>query len=82
MAKNVVKLPIETTLFTPRISADSSQRLEMRISMADEAKTQRGRMWRATVTDHNTGKRYKVRGAACSIPNCICDAVIICEVEK
>ncbi len=82
MADKVVRLPVETHLFTPRASADSSQRLHMQISTADDAKIQRGRLWRATVTDQDTGRRYKVRGAACSAPNCICDAVIMCEVTK
>jgi len=48
----------------------------MQLSEADMQKIGRGarRRWSATVTDTITGKRYKVRGAACGAP-CHCDAI-------
>jgi hypothetical protein len=64
-------------LFTPRLSSEDDERLQMRLSDEDGAKIRRGERWQATVTDLNTGIRYKVRGAACSLPHCFCDAVIM-----
>lgn len=66
-------------LFTPRLK--SSRRVEMRLSEEDHAKIGRGR-WRAEITDQLTGRRYKVRGAACSIPRCMCDAVVTEEIAN
>ncbi len=65
-------------VFTPRISARSHDRLEMKLSDTDWRKIRRGR-WKAEVTDLNTGKIYEVRGAACS-GDCYCDAVVVKEV--
>jgi hypothetical protein len=53
----------------------------MTLSDDDWAKVRRGR-WRATITDTSTGLRYKVRGAACSIPNCFCDAVVVARLVE
>jgi hypothetical protein len=66
-------------LFTPRKSFDSNERYEMKLSTEDMAHVRRGR-WKADVTDQNTGKRYAVRGAACSAPRCFCDAVVVKEL--
>jgi hypothetical protein len=62
--------------FTPRISAASEDRARMNLSAADMDKIGRGSKWSATVTDQNTGLRYRVRGASCGLPRCFCDAVI------
>lgn len=63
-------------IFTPRFSDGS--RARMRLNDEDLAKTLRGRRWHATVT----GKSYRVRGAACPLPNCFCDAVIVGELPQ
>lgn len=55
------------------------KRHEMRLNDEDHAKLRRGR-WSATVTDQLTGKSWKVRGASCGLPRCMCDAAIVCEV--
>jgi len=62
-------------LFTPR-QWDSDERLRLQLNDEDEAKTRRRGIWRATVTDQATGKRYQARGAACSLPHCYCDAIV------
>jgi hypothetical protein len=68
-------------LFTPRIGRDyNSERIEMRLSDEDIRKIERGHAWTAIVTDLETNQTWKVKGAACSAPNCYCDAVIVCEM--
>ena len=61
--------------FTPKMPDGS--RAEMLLNDADDAKIGRGCRWSAEVTDLKTGRRYKVRGAACNIPRCMCDAVVV-----
>jgi hypothetical protein len=68
------------TTLTPRINAESNDRLTMSISDEDRAKICRGKPWQADVTDQNTGRRYHIRGAACGLPRCMCDAVIVKEI--
>lgn len=65
-------------LFTPRTK--SWQRLRWTISAADKAKTGRGR-WRATITNLDDGQTYIVRGASCGLPRCMCDAVVVRQVQ-
>jgi hypothetical protein len=60
----------------PRLTG-STQRTKMLVNDIDLAKVRIGRRWRAKITDQNSGKRYLVRGAACSLP----DAVIISELK-
>lgn len=65
--------------FTPW-DPQTETRLFLTISDEDGAKIGRGRGWinrRVIVTDLNTNRKYKVRGAACSAPRCACDAVVI-----
>ena len=64
------------TLFTPRVSSLSDDRLHMNLSPEDFSKISRGSKWSATVVDQNTGSRYRVQGASCGLPRCFCDAVI------
>jgi hypothetical protein len=64
---------------TPRLSEASAERLQMMLSAGDRDKVSRGE-WEEVLTDLQSGRRYKVRGAACSLPGCMCDAVIVCEV--
>jgi hypothetical protein len=66
------------SIFTPRLA--DGIRVKMRLNAKDMAKILRGIPWRAEVTDQSTGKSYRVRGAACPIPRCMCDAVIISEL--
>ena len=70
-----------THRLVPRISYDSNERQEMALNDADKNKVLRGR-WTADVTDQKTGRRYRLRGASCGIPRCMCDAVIVCELAK
>jgi hypothetical protein len=67
---------MDENIFSPRISAASAKRIIMKLSDEDHRLIRRGN-WQAEVTDQNTGKRYRVRGAACNLPHCMCDAVII-----
>lgn len=64
------------SLFTPRESYETFDRIQMDLSPEDIAKVKRGR-WSANVKDRNTGISYYVKGAACSLPRCLCDAVIV-----
>jgi hypothetical protein len=63
-------------LFTPRLST-TGKRLALRLSDADWviANRHRGtRRIKGVVTDQNTGKRYRIKGAACGL-SCCCDAM-------
>lgn len=68
-------------VFTPRLTSTDAARLTMKLSDGDYVKIGRGGPWRAVVTDQNTGKQYRVRGASCGLPRCFCDAVILAEVK-
>lgn len=67
----------EMHIFTPRESCDSQARYRMELNSVDILKVRRGSPWSATVTDQSTGRAYDVEGAACSSPNCFCDAVVV-----
>ena len=60
-------------LFTPR-DAETGRRLKLQVSLEESRKIGRGRVWRALITDLS-GRVWQTRGAACSAPHCICDAV-------
>lgn len=62
-------------VFTPL--TQSGDRLRLKLSDGDFAKIRRGGPWTATVTDLPTGTVYDVRGAACDLGSCFCDAVVI-----
>jgi hypothetical protein len=66
-------------MFCPRHEV-TGVRIPMRLNDVDFAKVDRG-LWRADVTDQKTGKRYKVKGASCGFPRCMCDAVITHEFK-
>ena len=66
-------------IFTPRLHDETDERIQMDLNQEDQAKIRRG-TWKAEVTDQITGKRYLVAGAACSLPRCFCDAVILAEL--
>lgn len=62
-------------LFTPKLST-TGKRLALRLSDADWAIANRYRgtfKVRGIVTDLGTGKRYRIKGAACGL-QCRCDA--------
>ena len=67
-------------LFTPRMNSKSAERAHMELDELDLAKIQRGRPWKADITDRLTGKKYRVRGAACGSPGCRCDAIIVTQL--
>jgi hypothetical protein len=69
-------------IFTPRISRNSDERLEMKLSPEYMAKIKTGTRWKATVTDVNTGIRYAVEAAACNLPRCYCDGVIVSILDE
>ena len=66
-----------TKICTPKTSANSDERIKLLISDADALKMTRGKPWKATVTDLITGIEYPLKGCACSMPDCYCDAVVI-----
>lgn len=62
-------------LFTPRLRT-TGKRLALSLSDADWAIANRHHgtlRVRGIVTDQNTGKRYRIKGAACGL-QCRCDA--------
>lgn len=65
---------------TPR--TQSGERLKFFVSDADSDKIHRGRDWSAWVTDIDTGRRYHLVGAECSLgTHCYCDAVVVGTME-
>jgi hypothetical protein len=66
-----------TSICTPKTSANSDERIKLLISNADALKMTRGKPWKATVTDLITGIEYPLKGCACSMPDCYCDAVVV-----
>jgi hypothetical protein len=62
-------------IFTPRLK-DASERLQLMLNDADWVVVNRYRgtlRVRGDVTDQTTGKRYRIKGAACGL-QCRCDA--------
>ncbi len=66
----------QNQLFTPR-DKFTGERYRMKLSVEDRWLPSRGLGCRGTVTDLLTGKRWKVYGASCGLPNCQCDAVVV-----
>jgi hypothetical protein len=66
-----------TSICTPKISDNSDERIKLLISNEDALKIKRGKPWKATVTDLITGIEYPLKGCACSMPHCYCDAVVV-----
>ena len=65
-------------IFTPMWQ--DGTRAEWYLSEEDIRKLERGHRWSATVTNQDTGRAYRVRGASCGLPHCMCDAKVIREV--
>jgi hypothetical protein len=66
---------MNTHIYTPRMK-DTGKRLRLMLNDADWAVANRHRgtlRVRGIVTDQNTGKRYRIKGAACGL-QCQCDA--------
>ncbi|MDZ4685273.1 MAG: hypothetical protein SH850_09295 [Planctomycetaceae bacterium] len=61
-----------TQIFAP-VDFWSGVRLMLRISEQD---IPRGRRWRRTVVDLETGRRYRAWSASCDLPGCLCDAYV------
>jgi hypothetical protein len=68
-----------THLFTPRTK--NGCRESWALNDTDIAKIGGRNRWTAIVTNQETGRTYKVRGAACEFAHCMCDAVIVREIE-
>lgn len=63
---------------TPRASENTVERLFLEVSAEDHAQIGRGGVWRAVVTDLNTGIRYELADADCDASShCHCAAVVI-----
>lgn len=60
----------------PFTQPGSDDRERFYISKEDAAVFRRGK-WTATVTDLDTGTKYTLQAAPCTIPTCYCDAVIL-----
>lgn len=73
---------IAGNVFTPYLRAGSDERWELLISDGDLAKIKRGCAWQAEVTDIQSGRRFLVRDADCSIPHCHCAAVVLRELPR
>jgi hypothetical protein len=63
-------------LCTPKVSLKSEKRLRFYISKDDAKKMLRGRKWKATVKDLDTSVSYVLKGCACGLPHCMCDAYV------
>jgi hypothetical protein len=66
---------MNTHIYTPRLKS-TGERLRLRLNVADwiVANRYRGTLRvKGIVTDQKTGKRYRVKGAACGL-QCCCDA--------
>lgn len=62
-------------IYTPRLRGTGA-RLQLTLNDADWAVLNRHRgtlRVKGVVTDQKTGKRYRIKGAACALP-CCCDA--------
>ena len=64
-------------LCTPKVNLGSEDRLKLFLNEEDAKKIQNGFSWTADVTDIDTQIRYKLRGCACSLPRCMCDAYVV-----
>ena len=66
---------MKTHIYTPRFK-DNDERLKLMLDDADwiVANRYRGTLRvRGIITDQSTGKRYRIKGAACGL-QCRCDA--------
>jgi hypothetical protein len=66
---------MKTHIYTPRLK-NTGERLRLRLNEADwiVANRYRGTLRvKGIVTDQKTGKRYRIKGAACGL-QCCCDA--------
>ena len=71
---------MKTHKLTPRLRDTgryNPARIVLQVSEADSNKVQRGLNWEAVVTDIPSGNVYVLRGAACSLSSCVCDAVVV-----
>jgi hypothetical protein len=69
------EIPLEAPYLTPTLNGE---RVALRVSVEDSAKLERrGPGDYGSIVDLDTGKRYSVRGAACEVPTCYCDAAIV-----
>jgi hypothetical protein len=64
-------------IFTPRLES-TGERLRLALNPADVARLNKHRgtlRIKGVVVDQATGKKYRIRGAACELPGCVCDSV-------
>lgn len=72
--KTRYEVPLEPPYLTPMFRGE---RVALRVTATDAAKPRRGPGEYGVITDLDTGKRYRLRGKACSVPTCYCDAEIV-----
>jgi len=66
--------------FAPEGGNPDYQRVRVSLTQATPRSIGRGH-WQADVIDQASGKRYRVRGAACNLPGCMCDVRIVRELN-
>jgi hypothetical protein len=72
-----LNIPQNQGVFTPRDKL-TGERYRMMLSVERRANLRsHGLGYRGTVQDQLTGKWWRVYGAACSLPRCQCDAVVV-----
>jgi len=72
------KTNIERGLYTPHLK--DGTRLRLRLSDEDSLRMMmhgRRRGFKGQVTDTLTGKVYRIYGASCGLPHCMCDAIAV-----
>jgi len=63
-------------IFTPQLNDGTLDRVVLRLSPLDKAKTGGSTYWKATVIDQPTGDEYDVEAAACGL-RCFCAARVL-----
>jgi hypothetical protein len=67
-------IPLEPPFITPLYNGE---RVALRVTEEHARLLTRGRGFKGTVTDLDTGIRYDLFGAPCSIERCFCDAALV-----
>jgi hypothetical protein len=54
--------------------------MKLLLNDEDEHRVDKRGHWSDVVTDQATGKTFKVRGASCGLPHCMCAIAIVKEI--